>query len=137
MVLKIIWMMIMVGAGISINGCAFQRAEPGVEAKAQTFAENYRRSKKTRCEGEENVKPVELTTPSAIGYVKSYVPVVVPPRVLKVWVPAHVAAQDKKVLVSGHWSFVMIKEADWYIESEQANGLSMPVVVPRVMEKEK
>lgn len=130
MVLKIIMYIVVAGITISISGCALKGRSGCGDEKVRTFAENYRRSKEARRIEKEDMMPVAFELSTEIGYVKPYLPVVLPPQVMKVWVPAHVASQDKNVLVSGHWSFVMLEEAGWYIEREIPEGLSIPVIVP-------
>ena len=61
--------------------------------------------------------PVLALDPPA-GYVKPYLPVIRPPRVIKVWIPAHVLKEDRKIMVAGHWSFVMLEGTQWFVEGE-------------------
>ncbi len=136
MVLRIMTGLMMMGLSISISGCACQRYAARGDERVHTFAENYRRSKEARYVQKEEVMPIELKMSAETGYVKPYLPVVLPPQVIKVWVPAHVASKDKRVLVSGHWSFVMFKESDWYIDSEITEGLSIPMIAPSSDKKE-
>jgi hypothetical protein len=136
MVLRIMTGLIAMGLSISISGCACQRYTAPGDARVRTFAENYRRSKEARYAEREEATSVELKISEETGYVKPYLPVVLPPEVIKVWVPAHAATQDKRVLVSGHWAFVMLNEADWYIGSEITEGLTIPMIVPSKDAKE-
>ncbi len=137
MVLKIMTGLMVMGLSILISGCACERHATPRDARVRTFAENYRRSKEARYTDREEAMPVELKMSAETGYVKPYLPVVLPPQVIKVWVPAHAATQDKRVLVAGHWAFVMLKESDWYIDSEITEGLSIPMIVPSSDKKEK
>lgn len=66
------------------------------------------------------------------GYVKPYVPVVLPPRVIKVWVPAHVSGGEREVMVGGHWAFVMLRPAEWFIDRQQATDQELSVIIPQV-----
>ncbi len=104
---------------IWISGCASvsssgQRASD--EKKARTFAETYRQAKqaeKTDAEG----RPL-LSLDAPLGVVKPYLPVILLPRVIKVWVPSHIVKEDKNIMVGGHWSFVMLERTRWFIEGE-------------------
>lgn len=71
------------------------------------------------------------------GYVKPYVPVVLPPRVLKVWVPAHVSGGAREVMVAGHWTFVMLRPAEWFIDRQQRMDQELSVIVPQVPDTDK
>jgi hypothetical protein len=113
--------MILIAAVILISGCAgarhAERESPGNE-RVETFAEVYRRSKRAANAERMNEECGIAGLAPSVGYVKPYIPVVVPPRVIKVWVPAHASKENRKVLVSGHWSFLMVQDADWYIHQE-------------------
>jgi hypothetical protein len=49
-----------------------------------------------------------------LGYVKPYVPVVLPPVVKKVWVVDQAPEDDPHLLISGHWVYIMISDGQWY-----------------------
>jgi hypothetical protein len=66
------------------------------------------------------------------GHVKPYVPVVLPPKVIKVWVPAHVSGGEREVMVGGHWAFVMLRPAEWFIDRQQGMDQEMSVIIPQV-----
>lgn len=136
MVLRIIMGLLVAGAAISISGCAHRKADLSGDDKVRTFAENYRHSKEARRVDEEERQSTKVSLSADTGYVKPYLPLVLPPHVIKVWVPAHVGVQDKEVLVAGHWSFVMLEKANWYIEHEISDRLSIPVIMPSPQQKE-
>ena len=105
---------------IWISGCASassSRKSTIDESRARTFAEVYRQSKKAPKTADATVLSLALNPFE--GYVKPYVPVIQPPRVIKVWIPAHVLREDKSVMVAGHWSFVMLEATRWFIEGEE------------------
>jgi hypothetical protein len=120
-----------------ISGCASvpcSRRSSVDDEKVRTFASIYRRSKE--------VRKVDLPTGQEIklmpdaGYDTPYFPVYEPGRVEKVWVPAHVAREDKDVLVAGHWTFVVVDAPHWYIEDHGMNKVDIPVVLPTAPRKE-
>lgn len=63
------------------------------------------------------------------GYVKPYIPVVNEPVVRKVWVPDHKSEGNTDVMIAGHWVYVMIRPATWFIEGEVIDS-KLPVIVP-------
>jgi len=102
-----------------ISGCATAaplRHNMCDEKEVLTFADVYRKSKQPRRTEAENLPVLTLDMPA--GYVKPYMPVIRPPRVIKVWVPAHVLRDDRNIMVAGHWSFVMLEGTSWFIEGE-------------------
>ncbi|MFH0754372.1 MAG: hypothetical protein V2A70_07390 [Candidatus Omnitrophota bacterium] len=117
-----------------ISGCASSRGMPPSvvdEAKVKSFAEVYRRAKEAGLSLPQGV----LGLGADMGMEKPYVPVYEPPRVVKVWVPAHVALQDKDVMVAGHWTFVVVTPAHWFIEDDNVSQ-DTPVVMPGMPYKE-
>ncbi len=119
---------------LSISGCAAHRPLAATsldEDNVRTFAETYRRAK----EGGFAIPEGVLTLGPDIGIEKPYVPVYAPPRVVKVWVPAHVAWQDKDVMVAGHWTFVVVTPPRWYIEDDKG-AFNISVVLPGAPYKE-
>jgi len=71
-----------------------------------------------------------LKIDKAFGYVKPYVPVLAPADVRLVWIPAHRSKEDKDTLVAGHWIYVMVKEACWFIDSKKQDKARIPLLVP-------
>ncbi len=106
-----------------ISGCASMGKSSQAKAvdtgAVRTFAEVYRRSKEADARDTAGIPRVTASLAPALGYVKPYVPVIRPPRVIKVWVPAHVIDGDPKALVAGHWAFVMLEDTRWFIEGEE------------------
>lgn len=116
MALRSISLMMLV---IWISGCALGspsiRRDPD-EQKVRTFADNYRRARQAEKTVVDAVPSVVLSVP--LGVVKPYLPVIIPPRVIKVWVPAHILKENRDIMVGGHWSFVMLDKTRWFIEGE-------------------
>lgn len=79
---------------------------------------------------------VSMGLGSGLGEEKPYFPVYEPPRIIKVWIPAHMAEQDSKVMVAGHWAFVIVEDPHWYVQDESAVKAQVPVIVPTAPEKE-
>lgn len=65
----------------------------------------------------------------AVGPEVPYVPLVDPPRVQRVWIPAYV--NNAGDLVAGHWIYLMLRPSEWFLndghdtEKRQLN-LSVP-----------
>jgi hypothetical protein len=101
---------------LSINACAPRHRPVVDEQDARSFAAIYRKAKESglvssRSEGKARLGP-------DIGYEKPFFPVYVPPKVAKMWVPAHVGQGDRAVMVAGHWSYLIVEEPHWYIEEK-------------------
>lgn len=121
---------------ILISGCASSRGSGhGPEAdKVRTFADIYRKAKEA---GLTAVMPSGIMGLAAdMGYAKPYFPVYEEPRIVKVWVPAHIARQDKDVLVAGHWVFLMVEEPHWYIQQEGVSKAGITPALPTAPQKE-
>ena len=56
----------------------------------------------------------------ALGPEVPYVPVVTPPRVRRVWIPAHV--DELGDMVSGHWLYLMLERSRWLVDDGGARG---------------
>ena len=64
----------------------------------------------------------------AVGPEAPYVPVMKPPRVQRVWIPAYV--NDAGDLVSGHWVYLELQPSRWFLEDgspEAENALNLNV----------
>ena len=64
------------------------------------------------------------------GYVKPYVPVVEPAVVRMVWIPAHKSKDAPDALVGGHWVYVMVKQSQWFIDTQEENKAKIPIIIP-------
>lgn len=116
------------GCATSGNGTGARGGRGAVnEASVQTFAEIYRKAKESGLSA--NVAP-SLKMSVDVGQEKPYFPVYVPPKIVKVWVPAHVARGDRKILVAGHWTFVVLEEPRWYIEDRAPAEGDVALVEP-------
>lgn len=71
-----------------------------------------------------------LKIDKAFGYVRPYVPVVRQADVRLVWIPAHKSKDDSQTLVAGHWVYIMVKEAGWFIDDEVNDKIHIPLIVP-------
>lgn len=65
----------------------------------------------------------------AVGPEAPYVPVMTPPRVQRVWIPA--AVNDAGDLVAGHWVYLMLQPSRWFLddrysEPEKSPSLNVP-----------
>lgn len=50
----------------------------------------------------------------AVGPEVPYVPLVDPPRVQRVWIPAYVNSAGD--LVAGHWIYLMLRSSEWFLD---------------------
>lgn len=67
----------------------------------------------------EGVPDLEAAGP-ALGPEVPYVPVVTPPKVQRVWIPAHV--DDVGDMVAGHWIYLMLERSRWFVEEKDGQG---------------
>lgn len=67
----------------------------------------------------EGVPQLEAAGP-ALGPEVPYVPVVTPPRVQRVWIPAHV--DDVGDMVAGHWIYLMLERSRWFVDEKDGRG---------------
>ena len=70
-----------------------------------------------------------LREQKTFGYVKPYIPVVNQPVVRKVWTPDHKSDDNSDVLIAGHWVYLMIQPATWFIDNKEVNS-KVPIIVP-------
>ena len=66
----------------------------------------------------------------AFGYVRPYVPVMNPADVRGVWIPAHKSKEDPNTLISGHWVYIVVREAHWFIDAEKNSNVKIPLIIP-------
>ena len=114
-----------------ISGCAGpSAARRGMvdEGQVRTFASIYRKAKEARQAAGFSGGNISRT-PDA-GEEAPYFPVYEHGRIARVWVPPHVAIEDKGVFVAGHWTFVMVEEPHWYIERDVAGRITVPMILP-------
>ena len=119
-----------------ISGCAVSTAHQNRidDEKVRTFASIYRKAKEARKGLHPPDEKIRLLPDT--GEDVPYFPVYELGRVEKVWVPAHVAREDKDVFVAGHWAFVMVDRPHWYIEDHGMDKVEVPVVLPTAPGKE-
>lgn len=112
-----------------INGCASagsSRHEAGHAQGGRTLASIYSQARDAHKTGPASAQGIRLT-PDA-GEDSAYFPVYESGRIEKVWVPAHVAREDKDILVAGHWVFLMVEEPHWYIQAHEPEKMFVPVI---------
>jgi len=71
-----------------------------------------------------------LKMKQAFGYVRPYVPVMNPADVRGVWIPAHKSKEDPNTLISGHWVYIVVREAHWFIDAEKNSNVKIPLIIP-------
>ncbi len=116
-----------------ISGCFTQQTSFRKKEPLLTFSEQYRQSKKRQEDSEEKDR---IQFKRNVDVQKPYVPVMLPPKVIKVWIPSHRSKKDSNMLIGGHWVFVVIKEADWFIDHEIKEERVKIFNTPTIKEKE-
>ncbi len=91
----------------------------------------------------ERPAPEVEAAPPALGPEVPYVPLVEPPRVQRVWIPAYL--NDAGDLVSGHWVYLMLEGSRWFLEDpgegrqQRQLNLRLPgpslVITPQQLQK--
>ncbi len=71
----------------------------------------------------------KLIEQQTFGYVKPYLPVLEQAVVRKVWITNQPDEHDPQVLVTGHWTYVMIEGPKWY--REDAIVMGTDEMIPR------
>ena len=54
--------------------------------------------------------------PLAVGPEAPYTPLMQPPAVQRVWVPAHL--NEARDLIAGHWVYLVLRPWHWFIETQ-------------------
>lgn len=79
--------------------------------------------------GSSSTEPGKITTlPGADRSDSAMMPVINPPQILRIWVYDHIT--PTKDMVVGHWVFIKLKDASWYIEDEQGRDAKSNPRVP-------
>lgn len=82
--------------------------------------------------GSKRPAPDLKPAPPAVGPEAPYVPLVDPPRVQRVWIPAYV--NDAGDLVAGHWIYLMLRSSRWFLDDghdteKRQLDLSVPAAI--------
>ena len=75
--------------------------------------------------------PALQTKGLPVGPEAPYTPIMQPPQIQRVWVPDHLNAEGD--LVSGHWVYVLLEPAKWFLETyptSSAPTLRTPLAPP-------
>ncbi|MBF0490935.1 MAG: hypothetical protein HQL15_10090 [Candidatus Omnitrophica bacterium] len=118
LVLSVLW----------INGCSSHQAvaKPrGPMTMMDVYANSTGQAKKDVAEFVEK----NLKEQNTFGYVKPYIPVVNEPVVRKVWIPDHKSDDNSDVMIAGHWAYLMVQPASWFIDGDTVDT-KLPVIVP-------
>lgn len=116
-----------------ISGCLSQETMIKKDEQQITFSEQYQRSIKIK----ENLNVKEqLQWKEDLDIKTPYMPVILPPKVIKVWIPSQRAKKDRSVLIGGHWMFMMIKDADWFIDHDMKEPYPQVLNIPMIDVKE-
>lgn len=113
---------------ISLMSCASKspRSQDLVKVYHQGIKDGY-------AESGEKIEE-ELTKKETFGYVKPYMPIVKQPIVRKVWIPDESSGENREFLVSGHWTYIMIQPAQWFIDEKISQDT---MIIPQSSEAEK
>ena len=119
LIISIFWM----------NGCALSNANEKDRSRPPTMMQVYAHASG---QGKKDVGQFienNLKEQKTFGFVKPYIPVVNEPVVRKVWVPDHKSEENSDVLVAGHWIYLMIQPATWFIDGKTVDT-KFPVIIP-------
>lgn len=109
---------------ISLTGCATKR----VAMKNQDMMDIYLKTRKMASEDVAAKIRKDLTLKKAYGYVKPYVPILDPPEVRMIWIPAHMAEGSDHAMVAGHWVYLKIRESEFYIQGQRPDTVQRSIV---------
>ena len=113
---------------LSNGGCAASKAV--VKDSQNMVVDTYLEALNSGKSDSANYIRENLKFAQAFGYVKPYAPVVRQADVRLVWIPAHKSKEDPSTLVSGHWVYIMVKEAGWFIDDQSSDKVHIPLVIP-------
>lgn len=111
-----------------INGCSYSKQQ-AVKHQPITMRDVYNRSSDKVEEEVRSFIEERFREEKRFGYVQPYIPIVNQPVVRKVWVPDHKHQDNPDVMIAGHWVYLMIKPASWFIDEKTAEE-HIPVIVP-------
>ena len=110
------------------SGCA--RLKPDVSFKRDNIMDAYMDAVASGRKDVANYIKDNLKLTKTFGYVKPYVPVMRPPQVAMVWIPAHKSSNDAGALVGGHWVYLMVEPSKWFIDEESKQEARIPIIIP-------
>jgi len=113
----------------TVSGCAYTKGaikEAGRDKITDTYLAAISQG---RTDSADYIKE-NLKIDKAFGYVKPYAPVVRQADIRLVWIPTHKSKDDSGTLVAGHWVYIMVKEAGWFIDDELKGKAHIPSIVP-------
>lgn len=119
---------ILIIALVWINGCSRTR-ESGVAVKSRTMHDVYHRSSDVVRQDIRSFAEERFKEEKRFGYVTPYIPIVNQAEVRKVWVPDHKDKDDPDVMIAGHWVYLMVRPASWFIDERTAQE-RVSVIVP-------
>ena len=117
-----------------INGCVFHKSFIKKDIEPKTMMDVYDQSTGQAKEDVAQFIEKNLKEQKTFGYVKPYIPVVKEPVVRKVWIPDH-KSEDADVMIAGHWNYVMIQPAKWFID-ENISESKVPIVIAPIVESD-
>lgn len=113
---------------VILNGCttSVKKNDPRTLTKKKTLMDVYINSVQDGNNDAGQFMENKLKEQQVFGYVKPYVPVLEQPVVRKIWIPDQSSEDDAQVLVSGHWTYVMVQGPKWYVDNtSQTNSSSI------------
>jgi hypothetical protein len=127
LLLKLFGVLVICLTGI---GCAHTKhSSPKIESKPQGMMDIYAQAIGQSQHDVAKYVQENLKEQKTFGYVKPYIPVVNQPVVRKVWIPDHKSDDNNDVLIAGHWVYLMIQPASWFIDNKQPHS-QIPIIVP-------
>ena len=110
------------------SGCAAQKL--GVRVDRDNVIDAYMEAVASGRKDSADYIKDNLKVTKSFGYIKPYVPVLRPPQVAMVWIPAHKASDGENALVGGHWVYLMVEGSKWFIETESSQETRIPIMIP-------
>ncbi len=111
-----------------ISGCASHKASQK-EQMGATMMDIYTRSSNEARKDVAQFIEHHLKEQKTFGYVKPYIPIVNEPVVRKVWIPDHKSEDNADTMIAGHWTYLMIRPATWFIDEKTLEN-RIPVTIP-------
>lgn len=99
-----------------VASCTAQRSPTPPSAAGQSLDDVYNSARREGIAAAKDTLQHDLQLQGTLGYVRPYVPVRMPPNVMRVWIPPFVDADNH--MVQGHWVHVLIRDEQWFIEQE-------------------
>ena len=114
---------------LTTSGCALSKGRV-LESRNNKVVDTYLEAVSNGRTDSANYIRENLKMNQAFGYTKPYVPVMEPADVRGVWIPAHKSKEDPNTLISGHWIYIVVRDARWFIDAQRTSNIKIPLIIP-------